>query len=352
MQRLGQADLGRIASLVKKVTFVAPSIFSKVQLGLVKVYRKTYTQGQAHLCMPSIEDALFVEPPEGWMINLENFQTTLLHQPIRRLAKHPWIQTWQWASGFLYPEIDKYGVKTELSLETRDSHLDGQVRRELEKNHGDAQAARDFLLGDDIIAAWTTVLRALSHLRKWHIATFSRACGPDASSYFYQRPKSMGHPEDHGEKYQCHTYDEHLGDALFVAAIGSLSKADAKPHELIVDCVMTGHFGWETLPGWLQLDLTQLHSFRFQPAVDFCRIRDDEFIAPRAANAIAAVLRKCKDSLQELTYKRDCSLQWPGSEIINLPELRCLVLDECWLHQAPQPWQVDGQNASTARSQN
>ena len=277
-------------------------------------------------------DAIFVEPPEYGIIDLENFKTTLLHKPIRRLAKHPWGHTWQTASYNVSSEADK---PQELRLETRDSHPDGQVRNELKKNHEDAQAARDMLLGDDITAAWMTVLQGLPHVHTWRVATFSKEARYPVFDH-YQRPDCMQPPGDHERKYQCHIYDEDLGDALFAAAIRSLSQANSRPREFIVDCVMTGDFGWETLPGWQHLDLSHLRSFHFQPVADF---RNEDFneiewegnITPRAADAIAAVLEGCKDSLQELTCKRVCPLQWPGSEIISLPELRCLVLKRCFV---------------------
>lgn len=144
----------------------------------------------------------------------------------------------------------------------------------------------------------------------------------------------MKPPGYHGRKYECHTYDEDLGDALFAAVTRSLSEANLRPHEFSVDCVMTGDFGWETLRGWQHLDLSLLQSFHFQPAVsffneDFNEIEWEGNVSTRAANAIAAVLRKCEDSLQELSCEGDCPLQWPGSEIVNLPELRCLVLQGC-----------------------
>ena len=292
---------------------------------------QSYKQHDPRLWTPLVDDAVFVEPPEDWIINLENFGTTLLQKPIRRLAKHPWTQTWQYA--FLNARSSEVDKPQELLVEFRDSHLDGQVRNELEKNHEDAQAAKDLLLGDDIKGAWTNALRALPHVHTWRVATRSKEARFPIR-VFDQRPNSMKPPGYHGGKYECHTYDEDLGDALFAAATRSLSEASLRPHEFIVDCVMSGHFGWETLRGWQQLDLSHLQSFHFQPAVsfyneDFNEIEWEGNISPRAANAIAAVLRKCKNCLQELRCQGDCPLQWPGSETINLPELRCLVLQGC-----------------------
>lgn len=172
LHHLPQVDLGRNLSLVKKVTFVAPSIFSKVQLGLVSGRSESWKHHEARLGMPSVDDAVFVEPPEDWIINLENFKTTLLQKPIRRLAKHPWIQTWQ--SAFFNARSSEVDIPQELRLEFRDTHLDGKVRTELEKNHEDAQAAKDLLLGDDIKGAWTNALQALLHVHTWRVATLSK----------------------------------------------------------------------------------------------------------------------------------------------------------------------------------
>lgn len=108
------------------------------------------------------------------------------------------------------------------------------------------------------------MLRALPHVHTWRVAT-KEARSLNVDDYRLYR---LVRPEDHGRKYRCNTYDEDLGDALFAAAIRSLSEAKARLHELFVDCVMTGHFGWKTLPGWQGLDLSHLQSFRFQPSVD------------------------------------------------------------------------------------
>ena len=74
-----------------------------------------------------------------------------------------------------------------------------------------------------------------------------------------------------------------------------------------------------------------MQTFIIQPHVQSTNEDLDEFggegtIAGRAADTVAAVLKKRGDSSQKFTYKNSCPMQWPGDELISLPKLRDLSL--------------------------
>ncbi|KAI9697020.1 MAG: hypothetical protein M1836_004981 [Candelina mexicana] len=52
-------------------------------------------------------------------------------------------------------------------------------------------------------------------------------------------------------------------------------------------------------------------------------------IAERVAEAVSAMLEKCKDKLESFCFSLgpNCPMQWPGEEVIDLPRLRELMLN-------------------------
>ncbi|KAL8717024.1 MAG: hypothetical protein Q9181_008365 [Wetmoreana brouardii] len=74
-----------------------------------------------------------------------------------------------------------------------------------------------------------------------------------------------------------------------------------------------------------------MRTFTFQPQL-YTKHRDldiyggEDAVAERAADATAMVLKKCHRSLERLICEGP--MLWPGDEIIELPALRELVLDE------------------------
>ncbi|KAK3699112.1 hypothetical protein LTR37_016586 [Vermiconidia calcicola] len=94
---------------------------------------------------------------------------------------------------------------------------------------------------------------------------------------------------------------------------------------------MTGQFGWQSLPGWKILDLSQLRDLKFDPMVQSLGENLDEMggedaITEGANEALASVFEKSKDSLEQFEYRSECPMQWPGDQVVALPKLKNLKL--------------------------
>lgn len=271
----------------------------------------------------------FVAPPNGWTLTLEGFTEVVLAQAIQKHASDHQI----WA-GF-----DSYAFEDDGHQRFIEQHWNGkcplsndQIRVGFEKYHDDALAAKDLLLSEELRAAWTSALRALQNV---HIFRFT-SVKYDGSFGLHLpvQPDCIVRPHRHDVNHRdetCRRIAAPVGDTLFAAGIACLAEANVKAQNLDVACAMTGQFGWETLPGWEKLDLSQMQTFKFQPQVQSIGENLDTFggeeaVAERAADTVAAVLKKCEDSLEMFSYENSCPMQWPGDEVIHLPRLRDLSL--------------------------
>ena len=185
----------------------------------------------------------------------------------------------------------------------------------------DAIVAKDLLQSEDLRVAWTKALRTLPGDLRLQFVT----SGYNQSSYSVP---AHYHEAGHGDE-GCESAIAPIGDALFAAAIACLAEAGVKARTLSVKCAMTSHSQWDALPGWGTCDFSRVQSFKFQPQIqEMCRFGLFEtFIPERAADATAAVLKKCNDSLERFHYQ-DCPMQWPGQEVISLPKLKRLSLGD------------------------
>ncbi|KAL8792213.1 MAG: hypothetical protein Q9195_005169 [Heterodermia aff. obscurata] len=125
-----------------------------------------------------------------------------------------------------------------------------------------------------------------------------------------------------------------VGDAVFEVGIESLAEADVCVQSLEIYCAMTDYFGWENIPSWAKLDLSSLQSLDFDPWVisdysmgEFTGLPAAEYaFAISASDAIANLMRKCKDSLETFKYGHNSPKTWPGALVIPLPNLKELSL--------------------------
>ena len=131
-----------------------------------------------------------------------------------------------------------------------------------------------------------------------------------------------------------------VGDALFEIGIDSLAKTEVCVQSLKIKCAMTGHFGWKNITGWEKLDLSRLQTLKFDPwttSQPSYSISDrgtsyyEDAIAVRASDAITEVMKKCKNSLEVFTYGRYSPMIWPGAQVIPLPNLKKLSLENGYL---------------------
>lgn len=130
-----------------------------------------------------------------------------------------------------------------------------------------------------------------------------------------------------------------LGDALFELGMDSLTESDVCVETLGISCPMTGLFGWENFTNWEKFDLSSLRDFEFDPlatsfpsyGADGGLPKGEIAIAARASDAISSVMKKCKDSLEIFKYGSYCPKIWPGDQVIPLPNLKELSIENGYL---------------------
>ena len=286
LEHLKRADINQIARFVKKVTFVAP--------------------------------------PNSWTLTYDDFKEVVVAQAIQKYADDHLDGYCAYGYGGPRKFIEEHWSGTfPLS--------DEQIRGGFDRYHDDALVAKDLLRGEDLRVAWTTALRALpSGLRLWFVSPQYNASN---STHLPIQPDCIVRPHCHDSNHgegTCIRVTAPIGYALFAAAIACLAEAGVKARKLNVMCVMTDQFQWETLPGWETCDFSRVQCFKFQPRVleksgDSNPYEGKEtLLTKRAADATAAVMKKCNDSLEEFHYDNQCRMRWPGNEVISLPKLKVL----------------------------
>ena len=91
---------------------------------------------------------------------------------------------------------------------------------------------------------------------------------------------------------------------------------------------MTRQLQWEALPGRATCNSSQVMSLKLQPRVQEISVdprrsgQVEILITERAADASAAVLKKCIDSLEKFHFQEYCPMRRHGQEVISLPKLQ------------------------------
>ena len=277
---------------------------------------------------PFVKTVAFVTPPNSWDLKYDDFKEMVLAQELEKNGNNDPMPpegypTHHWYYGQDTIDADYWMKKISLTEEG--------IRNRFDKYHEGALDAKDVMQGEELKLAWTHALRTLPDNVGLRFVTSKH----DENKYLYLRiqPDWKRRPLQHVKHRLmliCEEAFGAVGDALFAAAIASIAEAGLKPRKLNIKCPMTGQFQWEALPDWERCDLSQVQSFKFQPqaAEDF----DELFrvgaigclISKRASHAIAAVLKKCSESLKEFHCHDDCPIRWPGHKIISLPNLKRL----------------------------
>ena len=276
---------------------------------------------------PFVNAVTFVAPPNSWTLTYDGFKDVVVAQAVQKYA-HDHLNTWHsyWDDG---PQafIEKHwSGKFPLS--------DEQIRGGFDRYHHDALVVKDLLQGEDLRVAWTKALRALPSGPRLRFVTSAYDDDSWSSQHLPVQPDCIIRPHQHDRTHReetCEKATAPIGDALFAAAIACIAKAGVEARALDVECAMTGEFQWEALPGWATCDFSRVQSFKFQPRVQEIPGnpsrwgRVETLITERAADATAAVLKKCSDSIEEFHYEAySCPMRWPGHEVIPLTKLRKL----------------------------
>ena len=286
----------------------------------------------------------FVAPLKSWTLPFEAFREVILVQAMQIHASvhNIWPNFWS--------HSDDSGRQSFI-----EEHWDGkfplsdeQIRVGFEKYQVDALAVKDLLLGEELKVAWTSALRNLRNLHSLRFANVS------CSDFFDQnrpvQPDCTIRPHHHDSAHReetCEKAAEAIGEALFTAGLACLAQAHVKPRSLDVACAMTGQFGCDTLLDLEKLDLTQLQTFEFRPRIHSGGNNLDAFggtdaVAERAADFVAVILKKSRDSLETFRYEDYCPMRWPGAEVVPLSRLRVLSLGsgQIW-SQNLSPWMAE-----------
>lgn len=273
---------------------------------------------------PFVKRVKFFAPSDGWPWELEDFKGVLFAPAVEKCISDDmdlWIHMYDGQPSY-------YRSFAEKHWEGDPPFSDDQVLLAFKTYQTDALALRDLLLGELLISAWTEVLQSLQSVVsvKFYSIDFDHPRCQQQAVY----PDIVKTHRHHGSRKGgiSSLTDGIIGDAVFAAAISCLSQAKVRIKDLKVDCAMTEHFGWEDLPGWNDLGISQLQAFHFSPKVNTI----SQMGLPEAADAIDAVLRRCTGSLETFTHRAHCVAPWPTDKLIKLPNLRRLSVERGPLH--------------------
>lgn len=287
LELLTRTDVSHVASLVKRVTFVAPL--------------------------------------QSWTLTYGVFKEVILAQAIRKHVLDHSLATGSGSYDFTH---DPYQTFMDQNWNGQSPFSRDQICVGYDNYHRNALQVRDLIIGEKLKGIWAGTIQALPNVHSVRFASveYQNSCG----SQFPVQPDCIVRPHHHDNVHRletCQKVAAPVGDALFATATASLVMANVTIEELNVECVMTGDFGWRVLPDWSKLNLSRVQRFDFQPRVHPVRVDCGyDVIAKNAADAISAVLRSCRYSIEKLSYGSSCPMHWPGDKVISLPRLTHLHL--------------------------
>ncbi|KAI9698141.1 MAG: hypothetical protein M1836_004143 [Candelina mexicana] len=309
---------------------VSETLFGGIRLLATSEHLEHLAQVDINRISPFVDTVTFAVPFSSWSLTFEKFREVIVSQAIQKYQDVHRPPNPKFKSSNNHKHFIEQHWNGEFPLS------DDKIRAGFEDYQDQAQAMKYFLLDERLREAWAGALRALRDVHKFCFTTVD--CEKTGSSHLPVQPDCIVRPHRHDmflshKRDVCRRAAAPVGDALFAAGVACLAKANVTIHKFNVVCEMTGQFGWQALPGWGELDLSQLPSFTFQPKVQMMPYSrnypgDQLETADRAADAVAAVLRKSKDSLEHFKYQNSCNMAWPGNEVIHLPKLRTLSLGD------------------------
>lgn len=308
------------------LNLVRQSLFNEIDFVATLEHVERLAQADLRWIAPFVKRVNFVAPLHSWALKFEAFKEIVIAQA---------IQKYQYDHGIEDGE--------QLPKKFIQEHWNGklpftydQIRRAFENYHLDALAIQDLLNGDATNAlkgAWTRVLRELT---KVHEVCFK---GTDyeatGGEHLPAKPDCVIRPHHHYSNHRkeiCRETAAPVGDAVFVAGIHCLAQANIQVWTVKVASAMTDLTNWEEIPGWKEVDLSQLQNFGFQPQFHVNEYTIHDPVAVCAASAIAAVLKKCGHGLKRFSKKGHCPVQWPGNEVVKLPKLEQLAIEHGPIH--------------------
>ena len=301
---------------------VRQNLFNAIDLIPSPSHFERLTQSSIRRIAPFVRTVNFVAPLHSWALPFDDFEEIIITQAIQKYRyDHGLLNVEQSHRDFIQQH---WSGKNPLS--------DTEIQRGYENYNREALAVKDLLSGQPLREAWANTFRELCNLQgvRFTSIDLEKTGGehlPTQPDCVVRHHHHVNHTHNHHVCWRAVVY---VGDALFAAGISCLSRARSQIQSLEVACPMTGSLNWECLPGWKDLDLSQLENFGMLPLYSYYPYgrepRTDEEVAQSAASAVDTVLQKCNHTLEALSHKGDYLMKWPGDEIIRLSSLRELCL--------------------------
>lgn len=217
-------------------------------------------------------------------------------------------------------ELEKLGWKNFVQKHT-DGKLpfsDTELAASFERYKQHAQRTHEMFETKRIHHAWTRVFTQLSEAHSFRIGVWE----PDGDKVDceigsdHHQHNILSH-----DAAVCQRWHEPVGEALFRAAIASLTAARSKVMQLEIECIFDGKYDWADDGTLDELDLSSLHTLSFSPVeVEFQEMREwpsecEATVIARCSLALTTLLRKCSPNLRKLLLFpgdfRAHYLDWP-----------------------------------------
>ena len=290
--------------------------------------------------------AIVMKPTKySWTMTADIFEDIVLIGPLQEFCDRDREKIWarrdagEDISGATYLGRDQFanlGMRgfVENYMDGKMPFSDQEIKIGFERYMQHAQFTQNAYETKQIQHAWTKVLAQFPNVhtfkfRRWNHGHRNKTpwkdlgCDIEEHEHYYGK----GH-----EEAVCRQLQEPVGEALFSAAIASLTAARSRIEHLTIKSVVDGHFTWADNGELDDLDLLDLETLSFQPVMaEYYTVDSESVVTNRCGIATTALLHKCRDTLQKLDFCSSlshCPMSWPPSSVpgtLDLPSLPVLT---------------------------
>ncbi|KAH6880640.1 hypothetical protein B0T10DRAFT_495066 [Thelonectria olida] len=334
------------------LSYINRILFTSIQLEPTQAGLTSIQRGDVSRVAEFAQSVTFITPP-SWALSFEAFSQIVIAQCTKvfeERAASPGVTT----SQFEKPLQEQFATG---DMRAKWPLSDTQLRDGFAIYMRDAEATKALLEGSDgqLKAAWVNFLRKIGgRLRK--VRFINRDCDEMRHTDYYDTPNksTLELPyrlEDHShhgrpEEYGCQRTTAIAGDCLFTLAMLCLGVSGLAVRQLTIKHRMTGHFAWDTIPGWEKIHLGSLEKLKFTPAItldehdlvkrsvfDTLPSLEDEDVEMRACEALHNLVDKSHSSLRKLKVNVDGPMTWPSRPAyVDMPSLEYLDFDFGGVH--------------------
>lgn len=291
---------------------------------------------------PYVKSIVVVPTKFSWAMTEEIFGDILLIPPLEEFCKEVndktraemdpnaayrhgmWLGREQFASLGMRGFVQEY-MNGEMPV------TDEEIRKGYERYMRQAQRTREMYEIGELERAWTRVLAELPNVHGLKVGIWDyRGSTPRNSSWRDAGCEINSHEHfyDKGHHHDvCQQVHAPVGEALFIAAIASVSASRTSITELEMEYVVDGRFAWADNGALNCLDLSHLQTLSFQPvAVEERYLGSDarDAIIARYSVATEAILRRCSTTLERLEFcpsVSECPMSWPPRTFPGCPDV-------------------------------